>query len=309
MGLIRVPNILSEALLTRKVITRIKGGLGNQLFCYAAARRLALANNAELVIDDVTGFARDRQYRRQYVLDHFHIPVRKATPSERLEPFEYYRRGVMKWLSRRKPFAERHYLEQEGIDFDERLLVVKVKGTLYLDGLWQSGGYFKDVEQTIRDDLRIIPPTDASNQRMAEEIRSSHAVALHVRWFDAPGSTATHNASADYYQRAIALMEEKIDSPRYFLFSDAPEAARAKLALHEGRVTFVSHNRGDENGYADLWLMSLCRHFITANSIFSWWGAWLGGRENKVVLTPNLKIDGKAAWGFKGLIPNEWLRV
>ena len=75
-----------------KVIVRIKGGLRNQLFCYAAARRLALVNNAELVIDDVTGFARDRQYRHQYALDHFHIPVRKATPAERLEPFERYRR-------------------------------------------------------------------------------------------------------------------------------------------------------------------------------------------------------------------------
>ena len=68
--------------------------------------------------------------------------------------------------------GERRYLEQEGIDFDERLLGLKVKGTLYLDGLWQSEGYFKDVEQTIREDLRIIPPMDALNQRMADEIRN-----------------------------------------------------------------------------------------------------------------------------------------
>jgi len=32
-----------------KVITRIQGGLGNQLFCYSAARRLAVINNVELV--------------------------------------------------------------------------------------------------------------------------------------------------------------------------------------------------------------------------------------------------------------------
>ena len=82
--------------MTLRVIARIKGGLGNQLFCYAAARRLALVNNAELVIDDVTGFVRDHQYCRQYMLDRFQIPVRKATPSERLEPFERYRRGVHK---------------------------------------------------------------------------------------------------------------------------------------------------------------------------------------------------------------------
>ena len=155
---------------SRKIITRVKGGLGNQLFCYAAARRLAWINNAELVIDDITGFARDRLYYRRYMLDHFNISARKATPFERLEPFERYRRGFMKWLSRRKPFAQRGYLEQEGQEFDQRLLVLKVNGLLYLDGLWQSEGYFVDMEQTIRDDLRIASPPDALNQRMGDEI-------------------------------------------------------------------------------------------------------------------------------------------
>ena len=292
-----------------KVITRIKGGLGNQLFCYSAARRVALVNNAELVIDDVTGFARDRQYCRQYMLDRFSIPVRKATPAERLEPFERYRRGIMKWVSRRKLFGERRYLEQEGLDFDERLLALQIKGTLYLDGLWQSEGYFKDVEQIIRKDLRIIPPKDGLNQRIAAEIRSCNSVALHVRWFDSPGNKATHNLSAEYYKRGIALLERKIESPRYFLFSDNPDADHATLGLPIGRVTVISHNRGSENAYSDLWLMAQCQHFITANSTFSWWGAWLGDREPKIVCTPNMKIDGKTAWGFKGLIPEEWIKV
>ena len=293
----------------KKVIIRIKGGLGNQLFCYAAARRLALVNNAELVIDDVTGFKRDNQYCRKFVLDHFHIPVRKATPAERLEPFERYRRGVKKWLSRRKSFMKRCYLEQEGLDFDERLLEMKIEGTFYLDGYWQSEGYFKDVEQTIREDLRIISPTDDHNQRLAAEIRNSLAVAIHVRWFDPLGSTEIYNLSTDYYQRAIALMEAKIESLHYFIFSDDPVETRAKLALPENRVTFVSHNRGDKNSYADLWLMTQCRHYINANSTFSWWGAWLGGGKDKVVVTPCLKIDGKTSWGFKGLMPSEWVRV
>lgn len=293
--------------MQKKVIARIKGGLGNQLFCYAAARRLALANNAELVIDDVTGFVRDQQYRRQYALDHFQIPCRKATPAERMEPFERYRRGFMKWLSRGRPFSERRYVEQEGLNFDERLLVLKVNDLLYLDGLWQSESYFIDVEQTIREELRIIPPTDALNERMAGEIRNSNAVALHVRWFDAPGSVSANNISGDYYRRAIALLEEKIDSPHYFLFSDAPEAAGAKLELPEGRVTFVSHNRGDENAYADLWLMTQCRHFITANSTFSWWGAWLSDNLNKIVIAPDLgRFEEQNYWRSIGLIPAQW---
>lgn len=289
------------------MIVRIRGGLGNQLFCYAAARRLALVNNAELVIDDVTGFVRDRQYRRRYMLDHFTITARKATPAERLEPFERYRRGVKKWLSRRKPFSERIYLEQEGVDFDERLLYKKVSGSLYLDGLWQSEKYFKDVESMIRSDLRITPPRDEMNQRIAEEIRTSNAVALHMRWFEAPGATAIHNVSTDYYLRAIAMMEGRIDSPHYFLFSDDPEAASAKLSLPEASVTFISHNREEEQAYADLWLMTQCKHFIIANSTFSWWGAWLANRKDKIVIAPNIELNGITAWGFPGLIPPDWI--
>jgi hypothetical protein len=296
----------------KKIVTRIKGGLGNQLFCYAAARRLALANSAELVIDDVSGFVRDHQYRRRYALNHFHIPCRRATPQERLEPFERYRRGLMKWLSRKRPFAERRYVEQEGLDFDRRLLTLRVDGTLYLDGLWQGEGYFKDVEHAIRDDLRIIAPVDARNQSIAREIRNCNAVAVHVRWFDLPDGAGTHNVLGDYYQRAVALMECKSASPHYFLFSDNPTAARRRLEIPDSRITVVANNPSDESGYADLWLMTQCRHFITANSTFSWWGAWLRSPEtDKIVICPRLVIPAgkKTAWNFEGQLPSSWLKV
>lgn len=295
----------------KKVIVRVKGGLGNQLFCYAAARRLALVNDAELVIDEVSGFVRDYQYRRQYSLDRFNIRARCATPTERLEPLERYRRSIKRWVSRRRPFGARSYLEQEGFALDDRLLSLKVKGTLYLDGLWQSETYFKDVEDSMREDLKIIPPSDTDNERASKAILGAapDSVALHVRWFDAPGGSGTHNASVHYYQRAIAFMEAHLRAPHYFLFSDNPEAARARLELPSERITVIAHNQGDQSAFADLWLMSQCRHFITANSTFSWWGAWLGQPNRKLVVTPDLKIEGKAAWGFQGLIPPGWVTL
>lgn len=82
-----------------QVVVRIMGGLGNQLFCYSAARRLAVANGAELVLDDVSGFTRDRRYRRRFMLQQFGIPCRHATAAERLEPLARYRRGLARWLS------------------------------------------------------------------------------------------------------------------------------------------------------------------------------------------------------------------
>jgi len=297
--------------MNKTIVVRIRGGLGNQLFSYAVARRLSIINECELVIDDVTGFIRDKTYQRQYMLDNFKIPARKATPYERLVPFERYRRAIKKWLSRQKTYFNRNYVEQEKLEFDERLLNFKVSETIYLDGLWQSENYFKDVEKIIRDDLCITPPKDKLNISIAYDICNSNSVALHVRWFDAPGNDEVHNLSISYYQRAIELMESKLNAPKYFLFSDNPIAAREKIQLPSDRVVVVEHNHGDALAYADLWLMSQCQHFITANSTFSWWGAWLGQSKDKIVTTPLIMQDKveKTNWGFEGLIPNNWLTL
>ena len=295
---------------TLTVIPRIFGGIGNQLFIYAAARRLALVNNADLALDAVSGFAYDSQYRQRYQLDHFHIPCRQATARERLEPFPRVRRYLMRMLNRRRPFAERAYLRQEGLDFDARLLEVRPRGLLYLEGYWQSEGYFKDVAATLRADLRIQPPVDPVNEEMARRIRNSQAVAVHVRFFDDPSATDAHNnAPGGYYTRAVERMEARVPGAHYYLFSDRPDAARARIPLPDERLTPVSHNRGDEYAYADLWLMSQCRHFIIANSTFSWWGAWLANWTGKQVIAPGPQTGTLNAWGFKGLLPADWTQL
>ncbi len=292
-----------------KIIPRLFGGLGNQLFIYAAARRLALANGAELVLDDVSGYAYD-SYKRHYQLDHFNIPCRKATMMERLEPFGRLRRKIMNRWNQRKPFEQRAYLVHECIDFDPRMLQFRPRGTVYLEGYWQSEGYFKDVADTIRQDLTIKPPTDAANQAMAEGIRSGTAVAVHVRFFDEPHAEAINNAPDDYYTRAISEMEHLVPDAHYFIFSDQPDAARDRVPLPDERVTLVHHNQGDAMAYADLWLMSQCKHFIIANSTFSWWGAWLAGNPGKRVIAPGFEMrEGKMWWGFDGLLPDEWIKL
>ena len=189
------------------------------------------------------------------------------------------------------------------------LLKRGLNGTLYLEGYWQSEGYFKDVEAVIRADLTIAPPEDALNVAMAANIRARPCVAVHVRFFDAPGS-GVHNAPADYYARAVAKMDALAPGSHYFLFSDRPEMARTLIPLPDERVTTVSHNRGDASAYADLWLMQQATHFIVANSTFSWWGAWLGSRPQSVVIAPGFVVrEGKAWWGFDGLLPERWIKV
>jgi len=292
-----------------KVIVRVIGGIGNQLFSYAAARRLAIINDAELVIDSVSGFERDR-YGRVYQLDHFYIPCRKATPRERLQPLSRVRRGLKKKINSRRPFESRTYIQQEYIDYDARLLNVKVRGGVYIEGYWQSERYFKDIEDIIRRDLRIIPPLDQANISIAEKIRSQPSVSVHVRFFDASYGVKSDNAPLDYYARAIKKMEDGNTGLHYFIFSDQTRLIKRHIPLPESRFTIVGHNKGEASAYADLWLMSQCDNFIIANSTFSWWAAWLSEHPHKVVIAPGFeKRNGKMWWGFDGLLPDEWIRL
>lgn len=293
-----------------RVVVRVFGGLGNQLFCYAAARRLALMSHIELVIDDVSGFLYDDAYRRHYQLDHFNIPCRKATPAERLEPLSRLRRYLKRVINRQRPFGVRSYIQQQGVDYDSRLLSVRPRGTVYLEGYWQSERYFKDVEATLRNDLRISAPSDAANLSMAKRICSCCAVAVHVRFFDEPREAGANNTPDDYYVRAVQRMENIAPNAHYFLFSDQPSAARHRIPLPDNRITLVAHNQGDASAYADLWLMTQCQHFIIANSTFSWWGAWLARYVGKQIIAPKFVIKaGKMWWGFDGLLPIEWIKL
>lgn len=271
---------------------------------------MALVNNAELIIDDVSGFARDHTYQRHYQLDHFNIPCRKATAFERLEPFSRARRYLKRKWNQRLPFAQRSYIQQQGIDFDHRLLQIKPQGTVFLEGYWQSEGYFNDMEATIRQDLQIDPPTDAANLAIAAQIRGCRAVAVHLRFFDEQKAPSTNNAPVDYYTRAVEEMECLAPGAHYFVFSDRPEAARARVPLPDDRITVVAHNHGDAMAHADLWLMAQCQHFIIANSTFSWWGAWLSENEDKQVISPNpAMMRSVSSWGSKGMIPDQWIQL
>ena len=275
---------------TEKIlIPRLFGGLGNQLFIYSAARRLALINNAELVLDNISGFKYDKVYNRKYQLNHFKIKFRKATSLERLEPLSRERRFFLRYWNSLKPLSERNYIQEKNNDFEQHLLDLKLKNTTYLEGYWQSEKYFKDIENTIRDDLHIIAPTDPQNKSFAKKISNQNSIAIHVRFFDSPETSSINKAAMFYYKRSVEKIESLFDDAHYFIFSDKPEQASSLLKGIHNKMTVVSHNLGENNTYADFWLMSLCNHFIIANSTFSWWASWLKNCSKKIILKPTFE--------------------
>lgn len=300
--------------MKKKIIVRIKGGLGNQLYCYAAARRLSLKNQAELVIDNISGFSRDLKYKRQYKLDLFCISARTATPCERGEPFERVRRGFRKLYSRNKDIDKKTYIEQKFQEFDQRILNLKInKNEITLDGLWQSELYFNDVKDVIREDLQLNINISENNKKILKWIEMNKAIAIHVRWFsEDKKNAAKYNVPLSYYLEAINYLKKKIDNPYFVIFSDNPIKAEKMLNLPTNNSLVINSNLQADSEIEDFFLMKNCHHFILANSTFSWWAAWLSSVQlNKIVVFPriNKSKNYNWSWDYHGQMPASWVPI
>lgn len=296
----------------KKLVVQLRGGLGNQLFCYAAAKRLAIVNSAELVIDTISGFENDHIYNRTYQLDKFNIKARFATSSERLEPLKYYRRRILIFLDKRRKFENRRLILQEKTEFDKRLLDVTFDKTRYIDGYWQSEKYFRDIESIVREEFTLKETLDSVNQKLLDQILNRNSVAIHFRWFDSPGSNKANNADKKYYVDAIEFIKSRKENTHFFVFSDQPNAVSEVLPLTKKEFTVVDHNNDQNEAHKDLWLMSNCESIIMANSSFSWWAAWLGETDHGLVICPKKKIDHEGrvtTWNFEGQIPERWIKI
>jgi len=300
--------------MSRKLIVRLKGGLGNQLFCYATARRLAFVNDAELVIDAVTGFKYDTIYRRRYALAPFNLPLRLATSAEQMEPFGRIRRLIARKSSGLKPLERRSYIQQVGVKFDPGLLSLRLKsGTTYLDAFGQSEDYFKDIHDLLLEDLEMCAPSNGGTFALSEQINSGPSVAIHFRCFDAIDSDHSSNIMLDYYLKALEQLFLRIGRAHLFIFSDRPDEAALFLTplLKDHSYTLVRHACVQTNAEIDFWLMRQCQHFIIGNSTYAWWAAWLREQSHQgtQIFAAARTIDPEhnvTAWGFPGLLPERW---
>lgn len=288
------------------IVLRLYGGLGNQLFQYAAGRRLAHARNAELVLDlDWYAHTPAGVTARSFELQHYPIRARQADARE-----QAWCRLHNQRLLGRLPLLPRRWrpCRENGFAFDARML--DLPDDSYLDGYWQSYRYFEDVAELIHTELTpVVPPGGGRDREIAAAIAGSEAVAVHVRRGDYvtnQATNATHGAcTLDYYRAAVDRILPHLARPHFFVFSDDPSWTRAHLAL-PGEVTFVDHN-GPDSAFQDLRLMSLCHHQILANSSFSWWGAWLNRRPGRIVIAPRQWFA--VARDTSALIPEDWIRL
>jgi hypothetical protein len=289
------------------IISSIIGGLGNQMFQYAAGRSLALGRGQPFLQDvsGFTGYVLHQGFELQRV---FNVPAGIADETEV--------RNILGWQS--FPQVQRLMALPVMAIFRRRGFVVEpyfhywteiknVPNDSYLRGYWQSEKYFHEVASVIRSDFTFKNPLTRQNAELAVQIGQVNAVSLHVRRGDYaknPKTTATHGlCSLDYYQAAIQYISDQVEQPYFFIFSDDIAWVKKQLKMNFP-CRYVDHNHGVES-YNDMHLMSICRHCIIANSSFSWWGAWLNPYKDKIVVAPQRWFANDN--NVKDLFPPEWV--
>lgn len=294
------------------IITKLQGGLGNQMLQYAAGRRLAEHHNTTLKLDaSLYGTAQDGITPRRYELSCFTMDVLFATDEE-MRPFKRQKGKLGRAVDRLRRYVSipewRPIVRERHFHFDPHVL--SAPDNVYLEGYFATERYFKDIEGIIRREFTFKEPLAGENEALAARITRTDSIAIHVRRGDYVQDKKTNDfhgvCGIPYYMSAIAFMSAKVRDPHFFVFSDDIDWVRKNMHI-DLPMEYIDHNKGDE-AYKDMQLMSLCKHSIVANSTFSWWGAWLDAYEKKIVVSPRHWFADPSV-DTNDVIPETWIRL
>jgi len=289
----------------KAVAVELRGGLGNQMFQYAAGLALARRAGCGLVLD-ATAFRRDR--KRLYALDQWGIDgplIRERTRRRWFETLDC-RRAPGSWLRGLglvgAVYAEPHF------HYDEQLW--QQRPPVLLKGYWQSYRYLEGVEAELRAAFRPRASWPQQAQAIRARLEAPATVAIHIRrgdYVSDPAANAMHGVcEPDYFLRALDRLRANGCIGEVFVFTDDPDWAAQHFLPRVGG-TLVSGDKLLDDAQ-ELWLMSRAAHHIIANSSFSWWAAWLGCKDGQLVVAPK-RWFADASRGTSDLLPTEWIRL
>lgn len=293
------------------IILRLRGGLGNQLFQFAAGSALAQRHGVELKLDL---YYYKKHPFRTFDLPNFNIDFKEAAREEvhrftGANPIRRFLNKYENYFHCPKVCAQPHYHFYE--DFFE------LPSDIYLTGYWQSEKYFLNIQDQVRSWYSVKGPLDQKTIALIADMKASNSVSLHVRRGDYSGNSIFGFVPLDYYRIAIDQIQRELGDAKFFVFSD--DVGWCKQNLSVPSAIFVEHNVG-KNSFRDMVLMSNCKHNIIANSTFSWWGAWLNSNSAKKVFAPKVwfqkaynenpaGVYPARYYNTKDLIPAEWMRL
>lgn len=299
------------------IIVRLMGGLGNQMFQYAFAYALSQKNETQLKID--TTLLEDRNKpdeivtHRDLLLDKvFNVTLDVATINE-IEYFngKKYNHLIGKIYNKvsqvlRKPML----VIEKSRGFHSEYLMMS--NHVCLVGAFQCEKYFKSYDDSIKQLFSFKNPVLEISYDLVSKIKTENSVAIHVRRGDyvtSPLYSKTIGAlPINYYLEAIKLIQEKIDNPVFYIFSDDINWCKHNFKSEKYSFCFVDDEHAGTHASNYLQILTKCKHYIISNSTFSWWGAWLSDNNDKIVIAPK-KWFLDESLDSKDIVPENWIRL
>ncbi len=293
------------------IVVKLMGGLGNQMFQYAAGLSLATKKNTDLYID--TSFLNEDDKgaytKRHFELDMFNISV-KIADKFILDQFNFNQTKLITKLKKLKPnlFKKIIYNEHQ---FHFLTTFFKLPVYTYLNGFWQSENYFNECRSILLNQFSLKKSLSDNAFEIDNKIKSTTSISLHIRRGDFLSLKSANHFHGflpiDYYKNAINYINTKISNVTFFIFSDDIDWCKNNFDFISNKE-FVDGKFLALTIHEELILMSNCQHNITANSSFSWWGAWLNQNPEKIVIAPKNWFADKTI-NTNDLIPKSWIKL
>lgn len=289
------------------IVVKLIGGLGNQMFQYAAGRSLALKLETKLFLNIDSYQKGKSRLPRDFELYYF-PNCRKIAEIQSLRLVSRLKARIINLLIQNSASG---LFKEKTFSFDSNFNNLLENSTL--EGYFQSYKYFDDIRDILRDDFNI-EFQDEANKELALKLSSRDSVSVHIRRGDYISDkkvAAIHLCcEQDYYDRAFKLIEAKIENPNYFVFSDDINWVERNMNFStaaNGRLEFVKHNF-NQSSYLDMALMSKASHHIIANSSFSWWAAYLAKNDQGLKIAPAKWFNDNSI-DIKDLMPESWIKI
>lgn len=288
-----------------KVILRLTGGLGNQLFQYATGRAL------------VDGIADARLFwhfednyplaKRLYSLTFFNVQMNQASRAdiERIGPERGVRRRVKQILGLETEAS----VWRERSDFRYDPSIFSLRNDCYIIGFWQSFRYFESIRGKLLSEIELLTTSAQFDSMRRALVEQSNTVAVHIRRSDyLSNKSGFHPLQTDYYDRAMKMSANTMSDPHYYFFTDDVRWLRDYYCPRIGNANWEIVSGSGLTDSEELVLMSDCKHAIIANSSFSWWGAWLNRNGSKKVWAPKNWNGIDERIFLDDLIPESWIK-
>lgn len=287
------------------IVVKLFGGLGNQMFIYAASKGIAHVSNQKLYFDIKTGFRDDYKFERTFALAEFNLDINEASRFSSFQyPFGCILRKISRMLKLCIPCVNIRFLsESTPFHYQPDIEKLATLHSLYLEGYFQSYKYFDVIRESLLEDFKIPHHIMKSVQEEADFIINSPFVPIAIgvrRYSEMKGDYGDLKVlNFEYYDKSVRYITEIIPNPIFIVFSEDIDWAKDNLKL-DYPMYFVSLKSGMYSPYQDIYLMTLCAHHIISNSTFYWWGAYLANNKEHIVVAPSIFLN-------KDCVPSAWV--